>query len=38
MSENLEPSDFDSTDEALSDGGESLNDSDSFNMTDYSDE
>ena len=38
MSENQDFADFDSTDDLVSDGAESLNDSDSLNFSDYSDE
>ena len=38
MSETQDVTDFDSTEDFASDGNASLNDSDSFNISDYSDE
>ena len=38
MSETQDVTDFDSTEDFVSDGNASLNESDSFNISDYSDE
>jgi len=38
MSETQDATDFDSTEDLVSGGNASLNDSDSFNISDYSDE